>query len=172
MTENQDALVGLDHEKHLRRAIALADSAAAKGNHPFGASLVGMSGEVILDVENTVVDEHDDTCHAEVNLIRIANRKMSVSERARTVMYASTEPCAMCAAAMFWSGFRNVVFGASQERLYQISTNGEPEPPVLAMSCREVFAKGPNAKTTVIGPMLEAEAEASHVAYWPAAGQK
>ena len=162
----QDRVDALDHHAHLRRAIALSASASAKGNHPFGATLVDPSGRVVLEAENTVVDDSDDTSHAELNLIRAANRKFRREERARLVLYASTEPCAMCATAMFWSGFRTLVFGISQERLYSITTKGNAKPIVHRMPCREVFAAGANAPTNVIGPLLEDEAVIPHAGYW------
>jgi len=162
----QDSVGALDHHAHLRRAIALSVSASATGNHPFGATLVDPSGRVVLEVENTVVDDNDDTSHAELNLIRTANRKFSREERATLVLYSSAEPCAMCATAMFWSGFRALVFGISQQRLYSITTKGNAMPVVHRMQCREVFAAGANAPTNVIGPLLEDEAAIPHAGYW------
>jgi tRNA(Arg) A34 adenosine deaminase TadA len=39
--------------RHLARAIELAASARARGNHPFGSLLVDGDGEVVLEAENT-----------------------------------------------------------------------------------------------------------------------
>jgi tRNA(Arg) A34 adenosine deaminase TadA len=41
-----------DDEALRRRTIAV--TARAKGNHPFGAILVGPEGQVLLEAENTV----------------------------------------------------------------------------------------------------------------------
>lgn len=153
-------------ETPLRRAIALSVSAAEKGNHPFGAVLVDAMGSIVLEAENTVVDDRDDTSHAELNLISAANRTFSRAQRAEMVLYSSAEPCAMCAAAMFWSGFRSLVFGISQESLYAITTRGRANPVVLKLDCREVFSAGANAPTSVIGPLLQDEAAAAHGTYW------
>ena len=59
-------------ERHLLRAIALAASARAAGNHPFGSLIVDATGESALEGENTVVTLRDVTGHAELNVVRAA----------------------------------------------------------------------------------------------------
>ena len=44
----------LDLPALMRRAIALALSARAKGNHPFGALLCDLDGTIVLEAENSV----------------------------------------------------------------------------------------------------------------------
>lgn len=94
----------------LRRAIALAASARSHGNHPFGALLTNEDGDVIAEAENTVVTERDVTGHAETNMVRNAWRRFNEDVRARSALYTSTEPCAMCSGAIYWSGIPRVVF--------------------------------------------------------------
>lgn len=48
----------------LRQAIAVAQRARDKGNHPFGAVVVDENGVVLFEGENTVNTEHDATGHA------------------------------------------------------------------------------------------------------------
>ena len=141
-------LSGLDHVKLLRRAIALSQSAREKGNHPFGALLAAPDGTVLLEAENTGTQDHDETSHAELNLISAASRSLAPAERRAAIMYASTEPCAMCAGAAFWTGIRAVVYGLSEEGLYEITTEGRSAPAVLKLSCREVFAAGTHETTS------------------------
>ena len=138
----------------LRRAIALAAHARERGNHAFGALLVGPDGEIILEAENTVVTASDCTAHAETNLVREASRRYSQELLQRCTLYASTEPCAMCAGAIFWAGIPRVVFALSSDRLY--TTQGD-EDNRLHLSCREVFARGARP-VTVEGPLIEEEA--------------
>ena len=68
-------------ERHLRRAIELAQQSRQNGNHPFGALLVDADGEVVLEAENTVFTEDDCTNHAELNLVRAASRRFDESGR-------------------------------------------------------------------------------------------
>ena len=142
--------------KHLRRAIALAVSAREKGNHPFGALLVGENGGVLLEAENTNVTEGDVTAHAEMNLVRMASRKYSAETLARSTLYSSTEPCVMCAGAIYWASIGRVVYALSQQSLCEMAGTES-----MALSCRDVLA-GKEA----IGPMLEEEARFPHAGFW------
>lgn len=83
-----------ENEKYIAKTYALAKSAVAGGNHPFGALLV-YRGEVIATAENTATTEQDCTCHAEVNLVRKIQKLLDEPARASSVLYTSTEPCAL-----------------------------------------------------------------------------
>lgn len=140
------------HLSHLRAAIAVARRAREKGNHPFGALLVDADGVVLLEAENTVNTEHDCTGHAETNLVRMACRRYERAVLERCTLYTSTEPCAMCAGAIHWSGIGRVVFGLSEAGLYALTSDGEhPDNETMALPCREVFARCVRP-VEVIGP--------------------
>src|SRR5260370_40182953 len=109
MTENDLA--------HLRAAVASAWRARDRGNHPFGAVRADAGGIMLLEAENTVLPAHDVTGHAELNLVRLAWAAFERAELAGCTLYASTEPCAMCAAAIYWSGIGRVVFGVGAATL-------------------------------------------------------
>jgi tRNA(Arg) A34 adenosine deaminase TadA len=149
---------------HLRRALLVAAQAREHGNHPFGATLVDEHGQVLLEAENTVVTERDVTGHAETNLVRLASRQLSPEQLARCTLYTSTEPCAMCAGAIHWSGIRRVVFALSEADLYGLVG---PSPEHLLLPCREVFART-GRPVLVSGPALEldAGARAVHAGFW------
>ena len=102
--------LGSADEGHLLRAIELARGSREKGNHPFGSLLVDASGQVLLESENTVVTGHDVTGHAELNLVRAASMQFEVETLSRSTLYTSTEPCAMCSSAIYWSGIGRVVY--------------------------------------------------------------
>ena len=149
--------------KFIKTAIDAAWRAREKGNHPFGAVLVSQDGEILLTAENTVITEKDITGHAELNLIRQACKEYSPDFLAACTLYASTEPCPMCAGAIFWGNVRRVVYGLSEAGLYQIT--GEDNEEVLYLPCREVFEKG-RKDIQVIGPILEEEARKVHEGFW------
>jgi tRNA(Arg) A34 adenosine deaminase TadA len=152
-----------EDEAFLRRAIALGAEARAGGNHPFGSLLVGPRGAVLAEAHNSVVTGRDATGHAETNLVRLAG-KVDVDLAACT-LYTSTEPCAMCAGAIYWSGIGRVVFGLSEIELLELTGTGNPDNPTLALPCREVFACG-QRPVVVDGPALEDEARAIHAGFW------
>lgn len=147
---------------HLRDAIAVAWSARQNGNHPFGAVLVDAHGRVLLRAENTVVTERDATGHAETNLVRLASAQIPPDVLRSATMYASTEPCAMCAGAIHWGQIGRLVFALSAKRLYELIGSGPDE---IQLPCREVFARS-TRPMTVIGPALEEEALAVHRDFW------
>ena len=147
----------------IRRALDLARRAREHGNHPFGALLADRDGGVLLEAENTVVTEADCTGHAETNLVRRACRNLDREALAAATLYTSTEPCAMCAGAIYWSGISRVVFGLRESELRALIA--DPRNPTLALSCREVFARG-QRRVDVLGPVLEDEARAVHEGFW------
>jgi len=150
--------------QHLRTAIELAAHARSNGNHPFGSLLVDADGSVVLEAENTVLTENDCTAHAELNLVRAASRRFGPELLRRSTLYTSTEPCAMCAGAIFWAGVGRVVFALSSETLGTI-VHDESGDWTLSVSCRDVFARGGRA-TDVSGPLLEAEGRVVHDGFW------
>ena len=146
----------------LRSAIAIAARARARGNHPFGALLANSEGTVLLESENTVVTASDITGHAETNLMREAGRRFSADQLATCTLYTSTEPCPMCAGAIFWGNVGRVAYGLDQEGLYSLTGDS---PYALKLSCRKVFSHGTHA-IEVLGPALEPEAAAVHAGFW------
>jgi len=150
-------------EIFLRRAIALAKQARAKGQQPFGAVVVGGDGQVLAERESLKVGG-DATQHSETESVRIASRNHDKATLARATLYASTEPCAMCAGAIYWSGIGRVVFGFPEHRLREL-TGSNPNNPTLALPCRELFARG-QRKVEVVGPLLEDEAAETHAGFW------
>ena len=147
----------------LRASFTVAREAAARGDQPYGAVLVDAGGSVLAEAGNTIVTTADCTAHAELNLVRRLGG-LPAPVLASATLYASTEPCAMCAGAVYWSGIGRVVFGLSNARLYGEVLRGSPK--ALRLSSREVFAAG-ERPVTVAGPLLEDEA-AEVVAEWAA----
>jgi tRNA(Arg) A34 adenosine deaminase TadA len=155
--------------EHLKTAISVAWRARANGNHPFGAVLVDEHDQVVLEAENTVVTGRDSTGHAETNLVRLATQQFSPGQLADFTLYSSTEPCAMCAGAIYWSQIGRVVFALSEIDLYTIIG---PSPEHLLLACREVFAHS-KRHIEVHGPVasLEVEARAVHKDFWKTQNQ-
>ena len=148
----------------LLRAVAIAAQARANGNHPFGALLADAQGQVLLTAENTVVTNSDATGHAETNLVRLASARYSVAELEATVLYTSTEPCAMCSGAIFWSGIGGVTYALAETTLYEFTGDDESNL-TLELPCRTVFAAG-RRQITVQGPFELDEARAVHAGFW------
>jgi tRNA(Arg) A34 adenosine deaminase TadA len=147
----------------LRRAFDVARRARSRGNHPFGALLVE-GGEILIEMENGFLPERDPTGHAERLLATQACTAYAAPALARSTLYSSAEPCAMCAGAIYWAGIGRVVYGLSEHRLKTI-TGDHAENPTLDLPCRAVFAAG-QRPTEVVGPLMEDEAAAVHADFW------
>lgn len=141
------------HEEHLallRETFVLAEQALKAGDAPYGA-LLAMDGEVILGARNTTSTQHDITAHAELNLIREAWKTLSPEILPQTTLYASAEPCPMCAGAIYWSGISKVVFGCGVELNAKITAQD------IVVRAGEVLLRG-GRRIELIGPLLEDEA--------------
>ena len=152
-------MTGAD-ESLVRQAIALAREARAAGNHPFGA-LLAVGGAVVLTARNTVHTDSDPTAHAETNLVAEAIRRLTPDEVARSVVYASCEPCAMCVGKMYWAGIRAVVYALPAGELAKLAGGS------FLVPCRDLFARAAD-RVSVTGPLLVDEALAVHIGYWVA----
>lgn len=148
----------------LQRAIEIAWRARAHGNHPFGALLADEDGHILLEAENTVITHKDCTGHAETNLIRLASQRYTPQFLSRCSLYTSTEPCAMCAGAIYWSGVGRVVYALSEAQLREMTRN-HPKNPTLSLPCREIFARGQRS-IIVEGPVDLASARIVHQGFW------
>jgi tRNA(Arg) A34 adenosine deaminase TadA len=124
--------------------------------------LVDANQRVLLEAENTVVTERDQTGHAETNLVRLATRTLTPEVLAGCTLYSSAEPCAMCAGAIHWGNIGRLVFGVSGPTFYAIVGAA---PDLLRISSREVLSHAVQP-IEVVGPLLEDEALAEHQGFW------
>ena len=157
-----------DDEAQLRRAYEVARRARDHGNHPFGCTLVGPDGQVLMEEENGYQPTLDMTGHAERLLATRASQAWRPRFLAGCTLYTSAEPCAMCSGAAYWAGIGRVVYGLSERRLKEL-TGSHPENPTLDLPCREVFAAG-QREVEVVGPLLEEEGAEVHRGAWGSPG--
>ena len=149
----------------LRQAIDLARKARNDGRHPFGSLIVNDRGETVVAARNNAVrPKGDPTQHAEMLACGQAARLLTEAELAKCTLYTSTEPCAMCAGAIYWTGIGRVVFALAETGLLRY-TGTHTQNPTLDLPCREVFARG-QKKIAVAGPLLEDEAGKVHEGFW------
>jgi len=88
---------------------------------PFGACIV-KNGVVLSLARNTVL-KNDATCHAEINAIRLASRRLKTFDLTGAVIYSTTEPCPMCFAAIHWSRIGKVIYGTGIKDAAEIGFN-------------------------------------------------
>ena len=151
--------------RYLRKAIAWSHAGRRRGNRPFGAVIVSAQGEVLSEAYCNSTETDDHTGHAETNAVRkLAGRKLTPELLAGATLFASGEPCVMCAGAIFWARIGRVVFGIDARRLRALQGDAS-KLRVLELSCREVFRAGTHP-VLCVGPALIDEAAAAHVDAW------
>lgn len=156
----------MSDETHLRRAIALAEDAVARGARPFGAVVVDGEGRVVAEAKAVETSEPRDwTAHSEMQALRAASAALSWEALSRATVYASGEPCPMCAAAIYWCNIRRLVFSVSEPAMRDLRAPFA-RAAGIAMRCEEIFARCDRA-IAVTGPLLEDEGLKAHRAFWP-----
>lgn len=143
-------------EAWLRRTFELARHARQEGNMPFGSVLVSRASMVLAEGENTARSMGDPTGHAELNLLRGLFSRVDATELGRATLYASGEPCPMCAAAIAWAGIGRVVYSVPSTRLAELLPQGFG--PVFSLRSRQVLESA-SVRVELEGSVLATEGE-------------
>jgi len=99
----------------MRIAIDEARAAAIDGDVPVGAVVV-VDGILVARAHNQREKEFDPTAHAELIAIREAARALGTWRLERATVYATLEPCPMCAGALVAARVGRLVFGAADPK--------------------------------------------------------
>lgn len=96
--------------KRMKIALGEADAARARGEVPVGAVLVGADGSILARDGNRILERRDPTAHAELLVLRAAAAKLGGERLVGTTLYATLEPCAMCAGAISLARVARLVY--------------------------------------------------------------
>ena len=107
----------------MRQAIRLARMAARGGEVPVGA-LVLRDGRILGAGCNQRETKHDPVAHAEIQAIRRASRRIGAWRLDGCVLYATMEPCAMCAGACVNARIARIVYGCADPKAGYVSSLG------------------------------------------------
>ncbi len=105
-----------DFRSHMDTALAEAEAAAARGEVPVGAVLVGPNGEVLAVAGNRMRERQDPTAHAEMEVIRAGATALGSERLSGCDLYVTLEPCPMCAAAISAARVARLYYGASDPK--------------------------------------------------------
>lgn len=100
-----------EDKKWMRLALNEALKAEQEGEVPVGAVLV-KDGLFIAKAHNQPILTSDPTAHAEIQLLRIAGKKLQNYRLTGTSLYVTLEPCAMCLGAIMHARVERIIFGA------------------------------------------------------------
>lgn len=137
-------------EIYMTEALALAREAAAAGEVPVGCVIV-RNGEIIGRGRNRREEKQATASHAEMEAISEANQHLGSWRLDDCDLYATLEPCPMCAGAILnarvprvWYGARDEAFGACGGVMNLYMENFPNRPAlvggILAEECRSVLA--------------------------------
>jgi tRNA(adenine34) deaminase len=99
----------------MQLALEQARLAGEAGEVPVGAVIV-KNGHVLGHGQNRNLRDCDPTAHAEIVALRQAGARIGNHRLGGCVMYATVEPCAMCAGAMVHARLARLVYGASDPK--------------------------------------------------------
>jgi tRNA(adenine34) deaminase len=115
-------------DEFMALALEEARAAAAAGDVPVGAVIVGSDRTVIGRGRNRRETDADPTAHAEIVALREAARGIG-HWRVEATLYVTQEPCPMCAGAIVNARVKRLVYGCTNPKagavttLYQIPTD-------------------------------------------------
>jgi tRNA(adenine34) deaminase len=95
----------------MRRALEVARAAGARGEVPVGAVAV-RDGAVLASAGNAIERRGDATAHAELLLLRRVAGIVGGWRLDGVTVYATLEPCPMCAGAMVQARIASCVYAA------------------------------------------------------------
>ena len=100
----------------MEQALAAAERAAARGEVPVGAVLLGPDGALLASTGNRTEALRDPTAHAELLAIRSGARKLGTPRLVGCDLYVTLEPCPMCAQAISLARIRRLYYGAGDPK--------------------------------------------------------
>ncbi|MFT7591316.1 MAG: tRNA(adenine34) deaminase [bacterium] len=130
----------LGHDYFMKQAIKQALIALEDDEVPIGAVVV-VNNQIIGKGYNQTKRLQDATAHAEMLALTSAFNYFKAPILDECTLYATVEPCSMCAGAIKWARVKHVVFGASEPK----SGFTQYEPTLL------------HPKTTFVSGILEPE---------------
>ena len=97
-------------------ALDEARAAAARGEIPVGAVIIGPDGQVLAAAGNGTRERSDPTAHAEMVVLRAAAAALDADRLTGCDLYVTLEPCPMCAGAISHARIRRLYFGATDAK--------------------------------------------------------
>ena len=98
----------------MRRALALAEEAAAVGEVPVGCVIVDGAGTILAEGCNRREETRGVCGHAELDALEQASRARGDWRLDDCTLFVTLEPCPMCAGAMINARLGTLVYGARE----------------------------------------------------------
>src|SRR5579864_6928780 len=98
-------------QEFMQAALAEAAAAESAGEVPVGAVIV-RDGQVIARGQNRNLRDNDPSAHAEIVALRNAGEVLRNHRLEGCELFATIEPCPMCAGALVHARLKRLVYGA------------------------------------------------------------
>ena len=141
----------------MEMALDEARAAAARGEAPVGAVVLGPDGAVLARAGNRVEADRDASAHAELLAMRAAAATLGDPRLTGCDLFVTLEPCPMCAQAASFFRIRKLVFGAY-----------DPKGGGVEHGARIFAAPSCHHRPEIIGGVRESEAAALLRAFFAA----
>jgi len=102
-------------ELWMEEALRSAQRALEAGEVPVGAVVV-LDGRIIGRGWNRNVTDNDPSAHAEIIALREAGQNLGNHRLGDCTLFATIEPCSMCAGALIHARIRRLVYGADDPK--------------------------------------------------------
>jgi tRNA(adenine34) deaminase len=149
-------MAAVDHEPFMREALELAAVADREGDMGVG-SVVVKDGRIVGRGRNRIRTRRDPNIHAETEALADALKNLGTDSLAGCTVYATMEPCPMCAGALLNAGVLHWVLGG------RFKAVGRTD---LGQYSVENFARFMEANVTVTTGVLQDECQALRNRYW------
>jgi tRNA(adenine34) deaminase len=113
--ETKRSATAAEDIRWMQVALREARRAAAEGEVPVGAVVIH-EGRLVARAHNRPIHLRDPSAHAEILALRRAGRKLANYRLTGCALYATIEPCAMCASAITQARIKRLVFGAADPK--------------------------------------------------------
>jgi tRNA(adenine34) deaminase len=107
--------------KYMKSAYTEALMAFEENEVPVGAVIV-LNNKVIAKGHNSKIRDLEITAHAEINVLKIASKKLGRVNLHDCDIYITLEPCSMCLSAILQSNIKNIYFGANDPTMGAIES--------------------------------------------------
>lgn len=143
---------------YMQAAILQAQKAKAAGDYSIGAVVVN-TDKIIAIGGNAVKRCEDPTQHAEIVAIRGAAQFFGKRHLEGCVLYATHEPCPMCAAAAIFARMQGIVYGATLEDMARYALQGRNAAfswRTIDIRAKEIAERG-DPKLEIVGEFMREE---------------
>jgi tRNA(adenine34) deaminase len=115
ITNEDQRLTSASDELWMEEALRAAQRALEAGEVPIGAIVV-CDGKIVGRGWNRNITDADPTAHAEIVALREAGAAVGNHRLAECDLFATIEPCPMCAGAMVHARIKRLVYGADDPK--------------------------------------------------------